>query len=239
MSDPNDLEGHDAEEQESRALLPALRDQQRVHAADRTYGQPSGHQQPEDLSALNERDIWRHFESTKRSAIFHLDQYLHHREIVMQGGGAEESASLDLISQNDAQVPRSLWDFKTARDNLLNELDLLNGLLDHMSSKSSKGLATFYGIIVILAVAVKLIEHGRSTGAKVAWGSLIAATGITAGYTLYRTAWFGSISLCQPVIKRIYERALGNELDETDRDDLKSPKFELLWWTSYFSTSKR
>jgi hypothetical protein len=172
MLDLTDLEGHDAEEQESQVLLPALRDQQRVHAADRTYGQPSGHQKSEDLSALNERDIWRHFESTKRSAIFHLDQYLHHRGIVMQEIRARESASLDLgmtspsavgicnrgsadcltVSQNEAQVPRSLWDFKTARDNLLNELNLLNDLLDHMSSKSSKGLTTFYVIIVILCV---------------------------------------------------------------------------------------
>ena len=171
MPDSTDLEGHNTEEQESQALLPASRDQQRViRGGDRTHAQPS--EQPEDLSTLNERDIWRHFESTKRSANFHLDQYLHYREVVRQEQGAGESASLDLgttnpparglcdrrpadcftVSQNEAQAPRSYWDFKVARDNLLNELDLLNGLLKHMSSKSSKGLATFYGIIVLLCV---------------------------------------------------------------------------------------
>ena len=88
------------------------------------------------------------------------------------------------------------------------------------------------------AFAVKLVRHDGSTRAGVTWGSLIAVTGITSVYTLYRTAWFVSISQCQPVIKRIYERAL-EKLDETNGDDLKSTKFELLWWTSYLSTSKR
>jgi hypothetical protein len=104
----------------------------------------------------------------------------------MQEEGARESASLHLgtmspsaksirnrrsadcltVAQNEAQVPRSLWDLKTARDNLLNELDLLNGLLDHMSSKASKGLATLYGFIVILCVIFSsqqpcLLEQGN------------------------------------------------------------------------------
>jgi hypothetical protein len=88
-------------------------------------------------------------------------------------------------------------------------------------------------------VAAKLLEQGKSTGAKLTWGTLIGADGIMASYTLYRTAWFGSLIRCQPVIKRIYERTLGNELDETDRDNLKSTKFNVLWWTSYLVTSKR
>lgn len=173
MSDRTNLEGRGSEEQESRALLPASREQQRVvHGGDRTHAHAEPSAQAEDLSTLNERDIWRHFESTKRSAIFHLDQYFHHREAVLQEQGAGESASLDLstmsppaislrnrrpadcftVSQNEAPAPRSYWDFKVARDNLLNELGLLNGLLEHMSNKSSKGLAPFYGIIVLLCV---------------------------------------------------------------------------------------
>jgi hypothetical protein len=94
MSDPSDPDGHE-EEQESRTLLPASEDQHHAgNARDRTGAQSSG--QLEDLSTLNERNIWRHFESTKRSAIFHLDQYLHHRETVRQEAGALESESLDL-----------------------------------------------------------------------------------------------------------------------------------------------
>lgn len=153
-----------------------------------------------------------------------------------------------------------------ARDNLLNELDLLGCLLDHMSSKSSNGLAIFYGLVLVLcvisssrlprllkwlqfsrsraneisrAVAVNLTEYGTSTAAKVARGTSITALGLVSGYSVCRTAWCGSIGLCKPVIKRIYQRAQENTLDETDRDDLKSTKFQLLWWTSYLSTSKR
>lgn len=97
MSGPSDLDFHDTEELESRALLPAQnsRNQQRAgNASDPTGAHTSG--QPEDVSGLNDRDIWRHFESTKRSAIFHLDEYLHHREIVRQEVGTGELGSLDL-----------------------------------------------------------------------------------------------------------------------------------------------
>lgn len=88
-------------------------------------------------------------------------------------------------------------------------------------------------------VTVKLLEQSKSTGAKIMWGTLISADGIMFGYTLYRTAWFGSITQCRPVIKRLYQRTLEDQLDETDRDDLKSTKFDVLWWTSYLATSKR
>lgn len=56
------------------------------------------------------------------------------------------------VLQSQAEAPRSFWDFKVARDNLLNELDMLSRLLDCLHSKSKKGLAAFYGIIVILCV---------------------------------------------------------------------------------------
>lgn len=98
MSGARNPEDCNGEEQESQALLPGqhARDQQRVgNVAARSRADAS--EQPEDLSKLSNRDVWRHFESTKRSAIFHLEQYLQHREIFREETGARvESQSLDL-----------------------------------------------------------------------------------------------------------------------------------------------
>lgn len=85
---------------------------------------------------------------------------------------------------------------------------------------------------------MKLTEYGKSMGEKVTWGTSVVGLGATAAYTVYRTAWYGSLSLCKPVIQRIYERTQENTLDETDGEELKSTRFQLLWWTSYLSTSK-
>ncbi len=48
----------------------------------------------DDISNLDSRSIWRLFESTKRSAIFHIDQYLEFREISESENESEESSDL-------------------------------------------------------------------------------------------------------------------------------------------------
>ncbi|RFU27996.1 hypothetical protein B7463_g8343, partial [Scytalidium lignicola] len=97
MSYPETLDDYNSEEQESRALLPATRSlaQQQVgNAAEGTGAHVPGQQ--EDLSALNDKEVWRYFEFIKRSAIFHLDEYLYYCEVVRQDAGLAESQSLDL-----------------------------------------------------------------------------------------------------------------------------------------------
>ncbi|RDL30655.1 uncharacterized protein BP5553_10000 [Venustampulla echinocandica] len=223
-----DLDDPDAQE-------PKWPDQQHVgNSTDRTSAQPSGH--PDDVSNLHASVLWRHFELTKRSAIFHVDQYLVHRESVRQEPGDWESASLDVVPQNTDQVPKSFWSLKVSRDSLLNELSIMSGLLDYMSIRSTKGLPKLYSIIVILTVALILAGYDRTTATKVAWGMSIAALVPTVAYTLHKTSWFISIALCKPATKRMYERARGNTLDATDSAVIKGIKFELLWMTSLFNT---
>jgi hypothetical protein len=50
--------------------------------------------QPGDESIPSERNVWRHFESYKRSAILHTEQYLQHNAALR----FEESATVDLDS---------------------------------------------------------------------------------------------------------------------------------------------
>jgi hypothetical protein len=57
-----------------------------------------------------------------------------------------------LARPNDRRVPKSFWDFKVAKDNLLNDLDILCRLLDHMSGKSRKELTQLYGLLLLLWV---------------------------------------------------------------------------------------
>lgn len=88
-------------------------------------------------------------------------------------------------------------------------------------------------------VAVKLLESGTNTAVNAARGATYTVLGIASAFTALKTTWFGSTELCKRVIERIYDRAEADLLDETDKDDFKSVKFDFLWWTNYLSTMKR
>lgn len=99
MSHPETLDDHNSEEQESRALLPARRSQAQQHvgnAAEGTGVHVPGQQ--EDLSALNDREVWRHFESIKRSANLSFGR------ISSPSRGCETGCGTRGIA-----VPRSWW----------------------------------------------------------------------------------------------------------------------------------
>lgn len=165
-----DLEFRDSDLIESQALIPPARG----NGADDPGPAPG-----DDISNLSDREIWRHFESTKESAIHHLGRYLHHRKAWQQLQPAGSSPPLDLgrqmgqqeqppaetpsanalppvppVPQNTSSMPREFWDLKVSRDNLLSELDFLHRLLDLMYPAANKGLATYYCLVACLFVAL-------------------------------------------------------------------------------------
>ena len=127
--------------------------------------------QPGDGTAHSERNIWRLFESYKRSAVLHTKQLLQYnsafgidRSSFVGPGPLERSEYLSphqcilschyvdvqLVAGNSGQVPATFWDRKAAHDNLLNDLQVLQSLLDHMLEVSKKGLSNFYALITFL-----------------------------------------------------------------------------------------
>jgi hypothetical protein len=69
-----------------------------VVLAEGTQGDPEGSHDlvvSGDISTLDSRSIWRLFESTKRSAIFHIDQYIEFREVSRAENESEESGHLE------------------------------------------------------------------------------------------------------------------------------------------------
>ncbi len=68
---------------------------------------PDGYFDPgEDISSLNDRDVWRHFESKRSSAIFHLGRYLDYREMWRRSHAAS-SAPLDIGMQPTVPISAS------------------------------------------------------------------------------------------------------------------------------------
>lgn len=67
------------EQPESEALLP-VQSSRNTNPARRVSPRAAASESPSgNLSELNDLKIWRHFESTRESAIFHLGEYLDKR----------------------------------------------------------------------------------------------------------------------------------------------------------------
>jgi len=81
------LEFQDSDRIESQALIPP----DRGNGNDEPFPTPGS-----DISSLSDREIWRHFESTKKSAIYHLGRYFQSRKAWQQLQPANASLSLDL-----------------------------------------------------------------------------------------------------------------------------------------------
>lgn len=64
--------------------------------------------------------------------------------------GHIDSADLFSAARSGGQVPKSFYDWKVARDKLLNDLETQAALLDYMSTTARKGLAKFYALVLIL-----------------------------------------------------------------------------------------
>jgi hypothetical protein len=124
-----------------------------------------------DGTAHSERNIWRLFESYKRSAVLHTNQFLQYncalstdRISFVEPGPLERGEYLSphqcifschyvdvqLVAGNSGQVSATFWDRKAAQDNLLGDLQILQSLLDHMLEVSKKGLSNFFALITFL-----------------------------------------------------------------------------------------
>ncbi|KAF2797872.1 hypothetical protein K505DRAFT_414737 [Melanomma pulvis-pyrius CBS 109.77] len=225
---------------ESRAMLPT-RISGSWEGAEHSGARVDVHVpiQPGDGSTPSDRNIWRHFESYKRSAILHTAQYLQHSAAMY----SEESAfvdfdSLERVAKDGGQVPEPFWDLKAARDNLFNDLGVLQSLSDYMLGTSKKGLGKCYALIALLTVAAGLSASDTRHGLKRLWESSVVILAAVSGYTGYRILKYSAISLCSAVIDSLLNRLHRNTLDEHDRNALQGRRFQLLWWTYHFTTKE-
>jgi hypothetical protein len=131
--------------------------------------------QANNSPAPSGRDLWDYFETTRRSAKFHLNEYLRYRQYGTNLHSISQQESEDIgkcqldeeppavgslevilgiltcpVAQHNESRERSFWRFKVARDSLLKDLETLLELLDTMHTTSQKGLAKLYVLILFL-----------------------------------------------------------------------------------------
>lgn len=165
-------------------------------------------------------------------------------------------------------MPKEYWKLKVARDNLLNELDLLRRLLD-IYPTAMHGLATYYCIIACLcvppdpfsprnryellsecrsrpetnplvsrAVVVGATSSSKETAVKAGWGITTAALTLVAGVTTLRTSLSISARRCMATVWGLHEKPQNDSLNEADKHSLETSSFRVLWWTSFMLTTK-
>lgn len=66
------------------------------------------------------------------------------------------------MPQNPSSLPKEFWDTKVARDNLLNDLEVLGGLLDIMYARATKELATSCCVLAFVYVGQISSTHPPS-----------------------------------------------------------------------------
>ncbi|XP_014550695.1 hypothetical protein COCVIDRAFT_31645 [Bipolaris victoriae FI3] len=148
--DIRDLATFDDDRAETQSLLalPSTRSEHNATSSDQVgIYSPA---QPNISSNPDEIDMWDYFESTRRSASYHLDEYFHFREDVRSESAPEQPELQDLVDQKRKMPKQSAWRLKVARDSLLNELETSTHLLDIMSGIAKKGLAKYYVLLVLL-----------------------------------------------------------------------------------------
>jgi hypothetical protein len=85
---------------ETRALVPAQSPRHHQEGRPRSLsgqiGAPTPAQPSDDTSSPDQRTLWRQFEATKETAIFHLDEVLQHRETLNSEVRVQQAASFHL-----------------------------------------------------------------------------------------------------------------------------------------------
>lgn len=159
------------------------------------------------------------------------------------------------MPQNPSTLPREFWDLKVSRDNLLNELDFLHGLLDIMYSKATKGLATYYCVVAFLSVTTLMFSRTRltyitravvmgtttsvqNTIGKIFWGVSTTALCAAASFTSLMTRRVVCMRRCKSIIFGLYRAVQDETLTETHKNNLEGTAFQELWWSSYLLTRK-
>ncbi|KAK4141363.1 uncharacterized protein C8A04DRAFT_31115 [Dichotomopilus funicola] len=170
-----------------------------------------------DISDLTGGQIWLHFETEKTSAIRHLHRYIDRHDKWRKLKPA--SAPLNLTQRDWGSAPPEFWQFKVARDGLLQHLDLISRLLDLLYPNAAKGLPTLYCIVACLTLIVsatwdrsELVVRGLSC-ASLAVATSTAVAGSARSYVVH---------YCKAVIRSLLQRLKGDKLTEGDRYSLES-----------------
>ncbi|KAH8698071.1 hypothetical protein GQ44DRAFT_779269 [Phaeosphaeriaceae sp. PMI808] len=186
--------------------------------------------QSAEASCMGERATWRLFESNRRSAILHAEQYLQHSpgDTVKQSPTSTVYTS-SLAVQSDDQSQADFWNRKVAKENLLRDLEALRSLLRDMSSVSKSGLSTCYTFNICLTIAAALANSNSNPGSSKRWSTLAATFGFTA-FTAYRTFRYGVLCMCSGVVDSLLNALTQGSFDTSDVESLKGRCFEMLWW---------
>ncbi|USP79459.1 hypothetical protein yc1106_06733 [Curvularia clavata] len=99
----------------------------------------------------SERRIWQHFESYKRSAILHAEQYLRYSAIRKHDPDSFIDVQLSsLMAPGVKQESPINWGREAAQDDLYDDLQVLQSLSDHMLHVSKKRLPRYYVLVATL-----------------------------------------------------------------------------------------
>jgi hypothetical protein len=180
---------------------------------------------PGDVSTFASREVWRLFESTRHSAVFHLEQYFRYRTSSRSSSWpvsrtADQTSGTRTLSRKHhvegAGCTDSQWRFKVARDSLLHELANLRDLLQILEGRRNNGNSGPTSVV---------LEAPTSPSGKGSW-------------TNWANSWSTSNNMtrCRLKIEALIRKVEDQSLDEANRGALDGKRFQMLWWTGHLYT---